>query len=388
MSAQRLHPNMVVLISVKYPDLPEYSIRLDLSYWIATNFSVSSNISARWIEVPETARLSDNSSTTDLPSAFLSVQIPYTKSNISGTTFTCSVDARWAMAISSGGPVGDMNSDYVQTASIQNTRPVPDLRGYQYNFLPINDGSWRRVRIDMNWLETLTPPLDDSTSGWTSLAALLTDMGMNNSTGVIFQWGDVPTVLETIVATFVADGMSRQGYAANGGSSTHFSDALDLLPWDNSASSQQSLLASTYAFPSPAGAVTPLRWSVVIGGYAYRADSLAYYLALTVLFLHATLAVGHMAYVLWSRVCCDGWDSFVDLIVLAAKSDMPRASGALFKNASAGVERYRTMSTQVRLRVSPASGSGGAGQEDVKILFGDRTLAAGYQELKIDETYG
>ena len=380
---------MVVLISVKYPDLPEYGVRLDLSYWIATNFSVSSNISAQWMEVPETARLSDNSSTTDMPSAFLSVQIPYTKSNISGITFTCSVDARWAMAISSGGPVGDLDADYVQTASIQNTRPFePDLQGYQYNFLPINDGSWRQVKIDMNWLETLTPPLDSSIPGWTSLAALLTDMGMNNSTGIIFQWDDAHTVLETIVATLVADGMSRQGYAANGGSSTHFSDALALLPWDNSASSQQSLLAGTYAFPRPVGAVTPLRWSVVVSGYAYRADSLAYYLALTVLFLHATLALGHMAFVLWYRVCCDGWDSFVDLIVLAAKSGMPRASGALFTNASAGVERYRTMSTQVRLRVLSASGSGGAGQEDVKILFGDQTLVAGYRELKVDETYG
>lgn len=334
--------------------------------------------------VPETARLSDNSYTTDLPSAFLSVQIPYSGSNNTGTTFTCSVDARWAMGIYSGGPVGDVDADYVQTATIQNTRPYPDLTGYQYNFLPVDDGSWRRVQIDTDWLNALTPTLSNSTSGWTSLAALLTGMGMDNSTGEIIQWADVLSVLETVIAALVADGMSRQGYAANGGSSTQFSDALNLLPWDNSASSQQSLLAGMYAFPSPEGTATQLHWSVVVGGYAYRADSLAYYLALTVLFLHAALALSHVSYILWRRVCCDAWDSFIGLLVLAAKS----GAVDMFENASAGIERYRTMSTQVRIRASPTSGAGAANQEDVKILFGDQTLPAGYQTLEIDQTYG
>ncbi|MCJ1460888.1 hypothetical protein MMC28_011270 [Mycoblastus sanguinarius] len=382
----------MALISAKYPDLPEYGIRLDLDYWIDTNFSISSNISAQWISVPEAARLSDNSYTTDMPSAFLSVQVPYSESNNTGTIFTCSVDARWAMGIYSGGPVGDVDTDYVQTATIQNTRPlVPDLIGYQYNFLPIDDGSWRRVQVDMDWLNTLTPPLSSSTSSWTSLTALLADMGMDNSTGIIIDWVDVSSILEATIATLVADGMSRQGYAANGGSSTHWSDALNLLPWNNSASSQKSLLAGTYAFPPLVGTATPLRWSVVVGGYAYRADSLAYYLALTVLFLHAALALGHVAYLLWTRVCCDAWDSFVGLIVLAAKSGIPGASGAVdvFKNASSGIERYRTMSTEVRVRVLPTLGVTAASQEDVKILFGNNyPLAAGYRALEIDKAYG
>ena len=41
------------------------------------------------------------------------------------------------------------------------------------------------------------------------------------------------------------------------------------------------------------GLVCRRRW-----GYAYRANSLVYYLALTALFLRATLALGHVAYVL------------------------------------------------------------------------------------------
>ena len=379
-------------MSAKYPDLPEYNFRLNLSYWIETTLSVSSNVSTHWQRVPGAARLSDNSNTTDVPSAFLSVQMPYYGTNNTGTTFTCSVDARWAMGIYSGGTVGDLDEDYVQTATIQNTRSkIPNLAGYQYNFLPVNDGSWRRVQIDTDWLNTLTPLLGNSTSGWTSLAALLTYMGMDNSTGMIVDYSDVTGVLETIIATLVADGMSRQGYTANGGSSTHFSDALTLLPWDNSVSSQQSLLAGKYTFPPPAGSATPLKWSVVVGGYAYRADSLAYYLALTVLFLHAALALGHTVYVLRKRVCCTAWDSIVELIVLTAKSSILKAPSAidLFENASAGIERYRKMGTKVRIGASSTSGGTTTSQKDVKILFGDGALAAaGYQELEINKAYG
>lgn len=216
--------------------------------------------------------------------------------------------------------MGDVDADYIQTATILNTRPFSaDLKGYQYNFLPIDDGTWRRVQMDTEWLNGLTPPLPSNRPGWNSLAALLTNIGLDNSTGLIFELNDVTSMLETVIATLVADGMSPQGYAGNTGPLQHFSDAQNLLPWDNSASSQQSMLAGSYSFPPPAGTATQLRWSVVVAGYAYRADSAAYYLALTVLFLHASLALGHMVYVLWTRVCCDAWDSFVGLVVLARR---------------------------------------------------------------------
>ena len=204
------YPETMSLTSAKYPDLPEYGVRLDLSYLIETNTLIASNISTQWVTVPKRARLSDDPYTVDVPSAFLMVQIPDLNTNETGTTFTCSVDARWAVGTYSGGPVGDINADYVQTATIKNTRPfASDLEGYQYNFLPIDDGSWRRVQIGIDWLYALTPPLGNNTSGWTSLAALLTETGMDNRTGILTDWGDVPSMLETIIATLIADGMSR-----------------------------------------------------------------------------------------------------------------------------------------------------------------------------------
>ena len=69
---------------------------------------------------------------------------------------------------------------------------------------------------------------------------------------------------------------------------------------------------------------------------------------------------------------------------------MSGASGAVdvFENASAGIEWYRTMSTQVRVRVLSASNATAVSQENVKILFGDKELAARYRRLENDKIYG
>ncbi len=75
----------------------------------------------------------------------------------------------------------------------------------------MDDSTWRRLQIDLDWLNTLIPPLTNIKSGYISLAALLTDMGIDNSTGIIVNWGDVSSVLEAVVAALVADDMSRQG---------------------------------------------------------------------------------------------------------------------------------------------------------------------------------
>ena len=376
------------LMLVKYPYLPEYTIRLDLGYWIETSFTNSTRISTEWINVPETVPLSDNTTTTDLPSGFLSVLTPFSDSSDLANIFTCSIDARWALGNQLGSPVGDLDAEYVQRAEILRTRSfAPDLPGYQYNFLPIKDGSWRRLQIHTDWLNTLTPLLEDSgTSGWTSLAALFTGMGLDNGTGMIVEWSDVSAPLECAIATVVADGMSRLGYSLNGGSLTHFSDSLAQVQWDDSLSSQQGMLAGTYQFPAPdPGPATQLHWSVVISGYAYRADSVAYYLALSVLFLHAAMALCHVFYMLWKRICCSAWGSSTGLVVLAARSGTPQvASGAtdVLENTSSGIERYRTMGTKVRIRTDKTP------QENIKMLFGEETQAAGYKDLQIDRLYG
>ena len=318
----------------------------------------------------------------------MSVIIPHNHSSNTGTMFTCSVDARWARAGYHGSGIADLNANYIQTSTTQNTRPFSaNLPGYQYNFLPINDGSWRRVQIDVDWLNNLTPPLPSSAPGWNSLAALFSDMGIDNSTGLIVNWIDISSSIEAVIATVVADGMSRQGYAANGGSMMHFSDGLSHLPWNNSASSQRSILAGTYSFPVPSGAATKLQWSVTVSGYAYKADSVAYYLALTVLFVHAALALSFVVYKLWTHILYDVWESFIELFLLAATSGSSGPAD-VFKNTSSGIGRYRTMKTAVRVRALSALSAAPTSQNDIKILFGKEKPRVSYQELEIEKAYG
>ena len=182
-------------------------------------------------------------------------------------------------------------------------------------------------------------------------------------------------------------------------------------------------MAGTYKFPRPSNTTDPpytvLDSTVELTGPAYRADSNAYKLALAVLFVHAVLAMVHMAYVIKTGVFCNTWDSMTNLIVLAARSnriikrpvnnnrahvnssdaaDDASNTAALFRNAGSGVERYRTMKTEVRIRAhhgtnySVAAGPVGRGtdQQQVRILFGkddDTLVRAGFGKLEIGKTY-
>ena len=419
--------SMTQLVFLQYPDLPEYDVNLDGAYWINTNYNYSSTVATRWVTVPDSAQLNDYTYTTDLPSALLNVQLPIANSTTTAVLWTCSIDARWAGGTNQGGPVGFTDVEYVETATIQNTRSPPDELGHSFNFLPVNDSSWRRVRMDMDWLSTLTPSFssNNSVSDWTSLSSLLHTIGLDNSTGLIVEWGDIGPTLEVVIAVLVANGLSRQGYSNNIGNPTQIDDGNNLLAWDDSLESRASILAGTYTFPlpSPIGTTaapptvtTQLKLSITVTGFAYSADSAAYYLALTVLFVHAALALGHMIYLLitW-RVFNDAWNSVVGLLLLAVVSGIRvpgvssssnssssnsnsnnSSSGAgahqAFRNVGTGVEKYRTFSTRAYIRAVPSlegasNGQAGAVEEDVALLFGE-AMGKGLPAVKIGENYG
>lgn len=263
----------------------------------------------------------------------------------------------------------------------------------------------------MDWLETLTPPLDNDIT-YTSLAAILTAtnlVSLENSTNVQQFSHIVQPLVEIVVASLIADGMSRVGFAGLGQVGAQYPNSLSFLPKEPSESIWKAFMAGTYKFPRPAtGSYTVLDWSVQVSGLAYHAESNAYTLALVVLFLHAALALAHIAYVLRTRVFCSTWESFTSLVVLAAKSANKRAesgeeadmsdTSSLFRNAGSGIERYRTMKTEVRIRTkqrpgtnNPASGAASGTGQQVKLLFGPdegRLAQAGFEKLEIGKVYG
>ena len=379
---------------VKYPYTPEYDWKPDVGYLIATNFSVSSSIYTQWVPVPDTATLSDGSTTSDLPSALLSIVLPIgkdRKNRSTGVVYPCSVDARWAKSTYQGSNIALIGEVYSQTAQADHKRRfLPNHTGYDKNFLPINDGSWRKVKITNDWLYVLTPPLSNGTSGQTVLSNLLAKLRLDNSTGEVFMWSDLTSIIESITATVVADGMSRLGFTANAGPIKHISDSNHILPWNGTASNIRSVLGSNYVFQHPAGPANGVKISIFVGGYAYSADSVAYYLALTVLLVHAAIAFSYMAYTLKTRECCNAWNSFLGLFILAATSEVSEASkiDEVLQKTSSGVEQYRTLKTAVRIRTlndSPTSPP--SSENDIKLLFGKDKPPVNYQTIEFDKKY-
>ncbi|KAL8838993.1 MAG: hypothetical protein Q9170_001923 [Blastenia crenularia] len=212
--------------------------------------------------------------------------------NTTAVFFTCSVDARWAKASFTGSPIDSFNGHYVQKADVLHERRYPpSFTGWEYSNLPVNDGSWRKVRIDIDWLEALTPSVDNNTSGYTSLAALLNDLDIVNHTDT-----DATPTLEGIIAALVANGMSRTNFGSIGKAPLQLEDPSNILPYE-STSQWERFMKGSYSFPRPVGPAVEMKLSVTVEGNAYHADSKAYGLALAVLLLHATLAIGHSIYV-------------------------------------------------------------------------------------------
>ncbi|KAI4109389.1 MAG: hypothetical protein L6R37_000546 [Teloschistes peruensis] len=422
-------------VSLKYYYLPEYDVPSDLAILLHASFPISPRISTFWGTVPETALLSNNATTTDVPSALLNILMPQNGSNDTRTLMTCSVDARWTKSNYRGQSVDSFNWHYSQQASwIQSQQYSHDLVGWEYSRRPVAGDYWRKVQIDKNWLEALTPSIDNETAGATSLAGVLEDLeslagvfedmdienDVGNSTDALRQ---VVARVEAIVATMVTDGMSRTGFRSVGISVDQRTGPLNVL-LDVSPSDWASFIGGRHKFPRPDGPATELQLSMTIGGYAYRADSKAYWLALTVLFLHAALALAHLGYVILTRVFCNAWDSITSFIVLAALSgtesdpsamikvegnlSFARTASHVFEHASSGISRYRTMNTVVKIRTRKKKTQPGCAApttattttmptvhnlgEEVEMLFGDQddiTLEGeGYQKVEINKTYG
>ncbi|KAJ5655060.1 hypothetical protein N7490_002063 [Penicillium lividum] len=269
------------------------------------------------------------------PSVFLDVQIPYQDQSSTGVFMSCSIDARWAVGDVVGTNIGYMSGVPVQQPSI------PTQASVLNNWPAVNDGTWQTVRLEQSWLDALTPVLDNTTSHWTTLSSVISATGADNSSSLVVAYGDIIGSVEAAIASLVVDGMSRVGYVDNGGQYEHISDSeyLFYIPTDDGGKSLDALLEGTLEIPPSASdsQSTPLRWDVAITGLAYNGNSASYYLALTVLYIHALLAILHTAYSLWNRMSFSAWESLTDLLVLCLTSS---SASAELENTTGGINEH------------------------------------------------
>ncbi|MCJ1401737.1 hypothetical protein MMC11_004954 [Xylographa trunciseda] len=384
-----------------YPMIPSYS-----SAWATNNaygispelYPNTSVITTRWLRKPTGPDLTFNHTTVDTyPSAFITIQVPYSGSTTQGTVFTCSVDARWAAGNNVGTNVDSTTDVFVQHGEVDSNAAV---FAYTDLILPVDDGTWRTVDLDISWLEALSPALNESANtmsdhslsletlqfpGWTTLSSIFQQAGYDNSTGDVDDWTDLGRFTEMIIALLVADGMSRIGLTQNSGTANQIGDFSDsYFPWLPDLNSRVSALLSGGSAISPPdpndGPMTSLDWTVFVEGYSYAADSSAYYLALTVLFLYMALALTHIGYTLRKRWFSNCWNDVSEMLALGHNS----APSELLENTSAGIEAHATNRLTLKVRVLETE----AGQQEkVCLVVGLDTREVGYRRVQVGKKY-
>jgi len=285
------------------------------------------------------------------------------------------VDARWGY-----GQIIAQGAAQINLVDIYTPVFVPNW-GPDFN-------SWRSVRLGIDWLKSLTPQLENGT-GWNSLSSTLTELGVDNSTGLMEDtWDNVAFISQLVVSATIVDGMSRAGY-----------DRMESLqaPTENDGV-LDAILEGSYILNTDtstgvnASDQLQTQWSISATGLGYRANSLSYYIALALLFTHAVIALAHTIWIFYNRKTSTAWSSLADIVTLACKSTPPTST---LNNASAGVESYEAFQHPVRIRVIRSGQNAGLSRptgttnipNEVEIVFDAEHLTGNYEEVLVGQLY-
>lgn len=167
--------------------------------------------------------------------------------------------------------------------------------------------------------------------------------------------------LETILATMVADGLSRYG------SHHAINTTGELRQWQPSGFSTfnrthvfaaQDLHISAKAEPG----LSPQWFEVYVIGYSYYPSKKSDWISLAAICVYLLLIVCHILYgiyqIMWkTKTTSDAWDSITELLVLCQNSQPPNISNKL-ENTSAGIKQWKTYNSIVKVRAFPHEDGG------------------------------
>ncbi|KAL9108327.1 MAG: hypothetical protein Q9227_006926 [Pyrenula ochraceoflavens] len=204
----------------------------------------------------------------------------------------------------------------------------------QKRTLPINDGSWRRISMENDWLEgaigypTLYnyrfqphSALDQRRYFNTTALGMLIMSRQYDTVKTEAErsdWLRFKPEIESVVSTAFADAISRVGSFQQDQSPTIFLESVrkcGLVP-----GSTQKTFCPGPPSPSP-GDWTPLIFRGFTTGYAYKASRPTDYLSIAILTLYVIIALLHT---LFCQVTCRTFstcDSIESLILLAKRSE-------------------------------------------------------------------
>ena len=321
------------------------------------NQTSSNDLRTTWIQLPETF---------GSVSAGLLFEGPWVEGS-SRVVLGCSIDARWANAtLSTTGNLANPDSvGDVCEASKSKMGPWADWPRYS-EFRPTNDSAWSNIQLLSSWLDILTPYVEvndiPGKQPWhaKTLERLLYDALTTNGLlqsrlpqTEIWNSRDLGSLnrtvtLEWVLATVIADGLSREG-SARVLNTTGAPGLWTILDYKKSKNFAKHLLNGEKTLDEPA--VVPLvkkRASILISGYSYKASVFTDYLAISVLVLYILLAIYHMAELVIQRRVSDSWDTITELIALMHNS---RPAPVALKHTCAGIQELATYAHTAIIRV-------------------------------------
>lgn len=302
----------------------------------------------------------------------------------------CTIDARWAQGYSiinylSGSAAYDFAVD--QGRELMETELFDTSWDYG-SFIPPRDGTWRRIDIDPSWFMIFAPTLSDTDpqnkaphlGNRTTLESLLNLVALPRRDTYSPSFGDytlyTTTMMEHVVSTFVADGLSRVGSHLTHNYSAMLEPLLSSGFTAKTAKAMVRLGEPLESFQpsglaSGGGNLVPMVMLTTVNGYVLGAVGWFDYFCIAVLLLHALFALGHTIWVLWHRETSDAWDTIPELLALAECSPPPEVDA--LANTCAGVRKFRTMARVAWVEEVGSTGNGGStavvGKEQLCLRF-------------------
>lgn len=244
----------------------------------------------------------------------------------------CSVDARWAQGLSLI-TRNDLGGDFDESSAVSHQRPGTNFQ----EFSPVDDGSYKRINLSMEWLHALTPANQGDA---TSLEAIISASGLSHLDTSSPRAAAVCTVfLEHIISVVVANGISRVGLSRQ-----------------------------------------------TTRGYSLVADTFLDYLAVSVLCCHLLIALGHTVILLWTRRSSAAWDSLPESLALGQNSE---PAPIALQNTCAGINCSKTYGEKARIVATSSSSSGGEADHQELVFIRYRfTTAKAAMEVGVGNFYG
>ncbi|KAH8894664.1 hypothetical protein GQ53DRAFT_643452 [Thozetella sp. PMI_491] len=295
----------------------------------------------------------------------------WTRSEPPSNVLACSVDARWAQAKINIDLTENtqLNYEYI-TGTVRNLvttkLDIEESHGHLgYSHIkPLDDGSMPMIRLSPSWYDIVAPVLPVELN----FAANITPLAgarqttAEKLTSTIFHTNSVKPEFENIIATVIADGLSRCGLIPNYNAS-RFLEAWPYRDW----TIEREDLARTLvrygepkeSFPAPkilqSGNMTRMVTRARFTGYVLSSTGWFDYLCIVVLLTHSVLALAHTLFVVWRGETSGAWDTILELITLAKTSRPP--SSPILANTCAGIKSFKTVGLIAWVERSPAQSS-------------------------------